>query len=128
MNTPQINRTATTSLFSLGAALLAATLVALTVSFVLMSQFKLSLVPVKPASGAQSALARHAAFKQRQAEQAADAATLVAPAPWHERYLALKDAQAEAGDRTVVPTPVPSGRQRFYEFKQRQAELIASGS
>ena len=129
MNTPHIARTASTARAPWSIAIAphqAALMIALSASFAVVSQFRLSSVPALPAAS-HSASARHAVFKQAQAAQVADAAIVVAPASIDTRYVALKDAQAEARDLTIVPAETASGRERFHQFKQRQAELRADG-
>ena len=149
MNTPTIFRTSKTEWLCRGIAITAALLISGAVALGLANRAAINSTLVSPAASMSAAQERYAAFKQRQAEQVADAAMALAPVPatggtrsvafkdtlaiGRERFAAMKQRQADqimdaamasvSASTVVIPAPSPSGRERFYEFKQRQADM-----
>ena len=131
MNTETIVRTTSAQWLRRGIVIVGAVLISGVVSLGLVNRAAITVAPAAPPASVSAAQERYAAFKQHQAEQVADAAMPLAPMQIsaRERYLALKDRQAELRDTTVVPTPATvSARERYLALKDRQAELREAGT
>ena len=123
MNTPYITRAINIQSIRRAAAVVVITIVISgAVALGLASLSGSSLASATAQKGAAPFAARYVALKDAQAE--ASDLTVVPTPVLNARYIALKDRQAEASDTTVVPEMPQSPRERYFEFKQRQAEAL----
>src|SRR2546421_261368 len=125
MNTNTITPPNNTVWLRRGIAVIGTLLISGTIALGMASRAPIKVAPTAaPAASLNAARERFAALKDAQAE--AHDATLV-PAPVQDsgraRFAELKDAQAEAHDATLVPAAAQdSGRDQFTILKDTQAE------